>query len=152
MGSGLIARRSTAEANFFPRPSTNRKSRPYVYCIRGSSYNQSIAAKNAKTGQVIEGLKFTWRRLHRLWVGRSLFFHQQRGLNTCYIRSDAVGRQEHNSQEMKRKENVEEKTGATLADVRTFCRWLKILVAVVLHCNTAAIEEHSDIISELIDK
>jgi len=51
---------------------------------------------------------------------------------------------------MKLKENVEEKIGQNWQ--RTFCRWLKILLVVVLHCNTAAIEEHSDIISEFIDK
>jgi hypothetical protein len=101
MGSGLIARRSTAEANFFPGPSTNRKLRPYSRVVH--IWIESIAAKNAKKGEVIEGLKFTWRRLHRLWVGRSLFFYRRRGLNTCYIRGDAVGRHEHNSQEMKRK-------------------------------------------------
>ena len=83
MGSGLIARRSTAEANFFPGPSTNRKLRPHSRVVH--IWIESISAKNAKKGEVIEGLKFTWRRLRRLRVGRSPFFHQQRGLNTCYI-------------------------------------------------------------------
>lgn len=102
MGSGLTARRSTTEASFFPGPSTNRKLRQYSR--RPYISIESIAAKKRKEGR--SGLEFTWRRrLHRLWVGCSLFFHRQRGLNPCYICGDAVRREEHNSEEME--ENTE---------------------------------------------